>query len=161
MKSNHDSEATDPRGEPEGRLAQGAELVLVVDDHPSVLEAVRLLLECQGHRVLVAAQGSEAIDICCRHRGEIAFVVTDMMMPGMDGVATIRKLREVDAALEFIGISGAVDPARLREFAAVQLVALLQKPFGAEEMMEALGKARQRRAAKVPAPGASPPAPTG
>jgi CheY-like chemotaxis protein len=134
-----------PPGAPEPR----GELVLVVDDHPAVLEAVRLLLECKGYRVLAVAQGSEAVRLCTSQPGEVALVVTDMMMPGMDGVATVRALREVDPGLVFIGISGAVDSARLKEFSSADLVALLPKPFGADEMMEALEQALQQRAAKA------------
>jgi CheY-like chemotaxis protein len=112
--------------------------VLVVDDHQSVLDAVQMVLEHRGYQVLLALGGAEAVRLYQSHRGEVLTVVTDMMMPGMDGYATIRALRELDPKLRFVGISGSVDPGRIREFRAVGLVTLLQKPFSMHDLIEAI-----------------------
>ncbi len=119
------------------------QFVLVVDDHPPVLEAVQFMLEHYGYSVLRAASGSEAVQICTRRPGEVLVVVTDMMMPQMDGLATIQALRALDPSLRFVGISGSVDRIRIREFSAVGLVALLQKPFSVEELVKAVRRAAQ------------------
>jgi CheY-like chemotaxis protein len=118
----------------------------VVDDQPPVLEAVRLLLETKGYQVMAVSRGAEAIRLCREHRGAVAAVVTDMMMPEMDGVATVRALSELDPTLKFIGITGASDPAAIQGIASLNLVAILQKPFTTEALLEALNKAlRDRR----------------
>jgi CheY-like chemotaxis protein len=157
MATNHhppgpsDTEAK-PAGPPR-RSAGHNQLVLVVDDHRAVLDAVRLLLECRGYQVLAASCGAEAVKICRGRPGEILAVVTDLMMPGMNGLATIGALRELEPDLPFIGISGTVDSNKIREFSALGLVALLHKPFSMEEMMEALTQAFQQRArASAPNP---------
>jgi CheY-like chemotaxis protein len=121
-------------------------LVLVVDDHQAVLDSIRLLLEYKGFQVAAVSSGSEAVEFCKTHPGEILAVVTDMMMPQMDGPATIRALRQVDSTLKFIGISGVVDPSRLHDFSSLGLVTLLHKPFGMGEMMDALRDASATRA---------------
>ena len=120
-------------------------LVLVVDDHQAVLESIRLLLEYKGFQVAAVSSGMEAVEFCKQRPGEIMAVMTDMMMPHMDGPATIRALRQVDATLRFIGISGVVDPSRLHDFSALGLVALLHKPFGMGEMVDALREASASR----------------
>jgi two-component system, cell cycle sensor histidine kinase and response regulator CckA len=116
-------------------------LVLVVDDHPAVLEAMRILLESKGYNVLLAASGFEAVQVCRQHKGDITTVLTDMMMPKMDGVATVRALREIDSNLKFIGISGIVDSGQIKELDSLKLTAFLQKPFAMEELVQTLQKA--------------------
>jgi two-component system, cell cycle sensor histidine kinase and response regulator CckA len=129
-----------PAGAPGAANSQGR-LVLVVDDQQSVLDALAMLLECNGYQIISATGGAEAVRICKSRPGEIAVVVTDMMMPEMNGTATIRALREVNPQLKFIGISGVVDPLKIHEFVSLGLVALLKKPFGSEELISALEKA--------------------
>jgi len=65
--------------------------VLIVDDEAAVREITPHTLEAFGYRVLLAAHGGEAVALNTQHSGEIAIVVTDLLMPVMDGVATIRR----------------------------------------------------------------------
>ncbi len=68
------------------------ELILVVDDEIGVREITRRTLENFGYRVLLAAEGAKAVAAFAARRAEIAAVITDMTMPVMDGIATIRVL---------------------------------------------------------------------
>jgi DNA-binding response OmpR family regulator len=72
-----------------------AELVLVVDDEPTVREVVSRYLELGGYRVLVAGDGQAALELALSTQGPPDLVVLDLMLPGMDGLEVCRRLREV------------------------------------------------------------------
>lgn len=115
------------------------ERVLVVDDEEAVRSVTRMTLEASGYQVLLAADGAEALSTFTRHRKEIAVVLTDMMMPLMDGAATIKALRQLDPALPIIAASGKpMDPASL------QRCHMLPKPFTSEALLEALDASLDR-----------------
>ena len=76
------------------------ELILVVDDEESIREITRGTLETFGYNVLTASDGTEALAIYADKKNEIAVVLTDMVMPFMDGPATIRALQRMNPAVE-------------------------------------------------------------
>jgi PAS domain S-box-containing protein len=82
------------------------ELILVVDDEAFIRDITRKNLQAHGYRVITAREGGEALALYTRYRGEVRAVLTDMMMPGMDGAATIRELRQLDPQVRIIAVSG-------------------------------------------------------
>jgi DNA-binding response OmpR family regulator len=78
-----------------------AELVLVVDDEPTVREVVSRYLELGGYRVLVAADGQAALELALAPQGPPDLVVLDLMLPGMDGLEVCRRLR-AEAAVPIV-----------------------------------------------------------
>jgi PAS domain S-box-containing protein len=127
-----DDDEEDPRG-------QGT--ILVVDDEPTVRLVSRRVLQRGGYRVLEAADGHEALDTFDRHQDEIAAVVTDMMMPGMDGAAVIRALRARSATVPIIGMSGIGISDRLSTAEVASLAGFLQKPYTPDVLLTALHRA--------------------
>lgn len=96
-------EASDlPRVLPRG----DGEVILVVDDDESIRSVTRRTLEAYGYRVILAADGREAIDIVESGEHAVALVLTDMMMPVMDGAATSAYLEEHHPDLPIIAASG-------------------------------------------------------
>lgn len=116
------------------------ELVLVVDDEPTILEVTKHTLEHFGYRVLIAPDGSEAVSIYARHRAEVAVVLTDMMMPIMDGPATIKVLRHMNPKVKVIGASGISSHGRVAQAMADGLSHFLSKPYAAESLLRLLRK---------------------
>ncbi len=120
------------------------ELVLVVDDEYSIREITQQTLETFGYRVMTARDGAEAVALYVKHAQDIAIVLTDMMMPVMDGAATIQVLRRINPAVRIIAASGidSGDPVANDGLAGVEH--FLLKPFTAEclltLMREALDK---------------------
>jgi CheY-like chemotaxis protein len=82
------------------------EWVLVVDDELSILTVVQQTLVAFGYQVLTAEHGAQAIGLFAANRDKIALVLTDIMMPVMDGPATILALREIDPRIKIIAASG-------------------------------------------------------
>ncbi len=125
---------------PELPRGQG-QTVLVVDDEEAIRQVAARILESFGYRVILASGGIEALDSYRIHREEIALVLTDMMMPGMDGTSTIRGLAGLDPGVRIVATSGIAihGESALRTSPCVK--AFLQKPFGAEALLQTLRSA--------------------
>jgi signal transduction histidine kinase/CheY-like chemotaxis protein len=125
-------------GEAGATLIRGrGELILLVDDEASIRDVVRVTLETFGYRVLCAAGGAEGLRLYEQQRQEVAVVLVDLMMPGMDGVATIRGLMALDPQVRIIAASGTLPPA-LMQAPELQRVTFLHKPYRAQRLLEVL-----------------------
>ncbi len=82
------------------------EWILVVDDEIPILTVIQQTLMAFGYQVLTAEHGAQAIGLFAANRDKIALVLTDMMMPVMDGPATILALREIDPTIKIVAASG-------------------------------------------------------
>jgi len=114
------------------------EHVLVVDDEAAVLEMTRETLELFNYQVLTATNGAEAINIYHRHGGDIKVVITDMMMPIIDGTATIKALQEINPEVRIICISGLSSKPNLSAAARMNVLASLRKPFTPDDLLTAV-----------------------
>jgi CheY-like chemotaxis protein len=105
--------------------------ILVVDDNDQMRALLRMLLEQAGHEVLDAANGKLALNLLKTERADL--IITDIIMPEMEGIDLIMAIRSVDPRVKIIAISGGgkIDP-RLCLNMADKLGAdrILQKPFG-------------------------------
>ncbi|MEO8451759.1 MAG: PAS domain S-box protein [Gemmatimonadota bacterium] len=119
---------------PRGR----GEVVLVVDDEASIRQVARQTLETFGYRVLVASDGAEALTVFGKHQSEIAVVLTDMMMPGMDGSSTIEKLIEMNPSVRIVAASGLSANGDIAKALGENVKHFLQKPYTAESLLNAL-----------------------
>jgi two-component system cell cycle sensor histidine kinase/response regulator CckA len=121
------SVAVPPRGH--------GEMILLVDDEPAVLQTTSRLMQAGGYTPCVAASGAEALQLHARHAGEIRAVLTDLMMPGMDGIALARALRETTPGLPIAVMTGLLNQANRDSIAAHGFRGTLAKPFRAEELL--------------------------
>ena len=136
-------EDTMARGLPHGAVGEplprgNGELVLVVDDEASILHITRQTLEAFGYRALTAEDGAQAIGLFALHREDIAAVVTDMMMPVMDGLALIAALRRIDPDVRVIASSGLNANGHVARLAHADVEHFLAKPYSAEELLQTL-----------------------
>ena len=113
------------------------ELILVVDDEPAVRLVTKQLLEANGYRVVLSSDGASALATFDTHRDEIAVVLTDMMMPVMDGPTMIRNLRERDPSVRIIGTSG-VSSHEYDESSGSWLRYFVPKPCTADTLLRTL-----------------------
>ncbi len=79
---------------------------MVIDDEFSIRQITRQILVAFGYRVVLATDGSEAVAIFAVQQNDISLVITDMMMPIMDGNATIRVLMKIKPSVRIIAASG-------------------------------------------------------
>jgi two-component system, cell cycle sensor histidine kinase and response regulator CckA len=126
-------------GQPETSLTHGnGELVLVVDDEPGIREVSRMTLERFGYRVVVASDGEEAIATFAAHDGQVAAVVTDLMMPVMDGFAVIEALRTRASGVPVIATSGLNTAQAAERSIAAGARRFLAKPYDATALLRLL-----------------------
>lgn len=125
-----DAAVTLPRGH--------GELVLVVDDELSVRRISQQTLETFGYRVLVAVDGADAVATYAEYRDRIAVVITDMMMPVLDGPATIQVLRKMNPDVRVIAVSGLATNAQAAQAAGLGVKVFLAKPYTADALLTAL-----------------------
>lgn len=112
--------------------------VLVVDDEHMVRIVLQLGLERHGFDVWLAPNGREAIELYRTHREDIAMVLLDVQMPGLDGPHTLDALRELDPevlACFMSGDTGAHTPEKLWQQGAVCIIA---KPFFLDDLADIL-----------------------
>jgi PAS domain S-box-containing protein len=116
------------------------ELILVVDDEDSIREITRGTLETFGYRVLTASDGTEALAVYADKKNEIAAVLTDMVMPFMDGPATIRALQRMNPNVRIIAASGLGTGQHAGEGALEDVAVFLSKPYTAEKLLRTLAQ---------------------
>ena len=114
------------------------ELILVVDDEESIREITRGTLETFGYTVLTASDGTEALALYADKKNEIAVVLTDMVMPFMDGPATIRALQRMNPGVKIIAASGLGTGQRAGEGTLEGVSVFLNKPYTAEKLLKTL-----------------------
>ena len=117
------------------------ELILVVDDEEAVRAVVQRMLEKHGYRAVVAEEGEEALRLVNQHGQEIRAVIADMMMPGMDGPALVRALRQGAPRLPILGMTGLADQGGFKGLKDLELGPWLTKPFPIRALVDALHQA--------------------
>ena len=117
-----------------------AELILVIDDEASVRSMTAQTLVAFGYRVVCAENGVDGIAKYSQSPQEFAAVLTDMMMPMMDGAATIRALTRINPEVKIIAVSGLSARAPEAEIASGAVKYFLAKPYTAGTMLKTLSK---------------------
>ena len=115
----------------------GSETVLLVEDDEAVRELTQEVLESGGYRVLVAQDGREALALC-QDTNRIDALLTDVVMPGMSGLAVVRAVRELRPAIKVICMSGYTEHAILNDGLLATASAFIQKPFVPDALMRTL-----------------------
>jgi two-component system cell cycle sensor histidine kinase/response regulator CckA len=133
MPAVSEGSASRNEDEPPPVVRGNGELILVIDDEMAIRDVTAATLKSYGYRVLIAADGSEGIALYAQNP-DVAVVLTDMLMPVLDGPTTIRALRKLNPHVRIIGMSG-YTRQRMNE-AAPDL--LLQKPFRAADLLHAI-----------------------
>ncbi|MHB8521167.1 MAG: response regulator [Limisphaerales bacterium] len=118
------------------------EVILIVDDEAPIRDVTGATLKKFGYQVLTACDGTDALAMVAQHRNEIKAVVTDMMMPEMDGVALVRALQKIDPEMKIIISSGiATGMGKSQVVETMKLIGIktfLVKPYSAESLLTAL-----------------------
>ncbi len=125
---------------PNAKLADGGgEVILVVDDEDSIRDITKTSLESHNYKALTACDGVEAIAIYAEHRDQISVVLTDMVMPTMDGITTIRTLKKINPDVKIIAVSGLASGEKLNLINKMGVQAFLPKPYTATELLQTIG----------------------
>jgi len=108
---------------------QALETILLVEDESSLRNLSRQFLESQGYTVLEAAEGAAAMQICNSHPGPIHLLLTDLIMPGINGRELARRISAMRPETKVLYMSGYTENVIAHNAILEEGIALLQKPF--------------------------------
>ncbi len=116
------------------------ELIFVIDDEKDIRSFIGEVLQNYGYRVLLAANGEEAVGMYRNHSQGIALVILDMVMPGMSGEETFLKMKEINLGILALLSTGFSQDGRVREILSKGVKGFIQKPYDYNQL---LAKIRQ------------------
>jgi CheY-like chemotaxis protein len=142
-----------PEAPPSAEELRGhGELILVVDDETAIRELAAAALKEFGYRVRTAQHGQEAIAVCESLPEPISLLVTDIMMPVMDGTRTIKALRTRHPGLPVIAMSGLLESSEVKRQQSLDHTEVLAKPFDPIQLTQAVHRLlNERRAVRLAA----------
>jgi signal transduction histidine kinase len=114
------------------------ELVMVVDDDQPIRTVTQQALEAFGYRVLLASNGSDAAAMYAGRQAEIAVVLMDMIMPVLDGPATIQMLASMNPEVRIIATSGKQSNQQVAKTISPTVKSFLPKPYNSETLLRAV-----------------------
>ncbi|HPN84421.1 MAG TPA: response regulator, partial [Victivallales bacterium] len=122
----------------ENALSQGGETILLVEDDSVILKLSKILIEGMGYNVLPAASPEEAIQISENHEVEIKLLITDLIMPGMNGYELAKKLSETRPTMKKLFMSGYATDIIGKNGLIEEGTNFLPKPFALEDLAAAV-----------------------
>jgi len=118
------------------------ERILVIDDEEPTLNMFELFLQAYGYEAIIATSGEQGLELFKLYHP--AIVLTDIKMPGMDGLQVLKKIKEMDTAAEVIVITGHGDMDLAIKALNLDATDFINKPIGRENLEKALARARER-----------------
>ena len=116
------------------KIVQGSETILLVEDAQPLRELARELLEENGYKVLEAGNGADAISLADKCQEPIHLLLTDVVMPGMDGQKLAEEINRIRPEIKIMYMSGYTDESIVHRGVLDSELVLLQKPFTRESL---------------------------
>ncbi len=138
LAAEKEAAAARPEKKEKPRDLTGTGTVLLVEDEDAVRTFAKAALASRGYRVFEAANGVDALEVMEEHASEIDLVVSDVVMPEMDGPALLKRLRQDDPDLKFILMSGYAEEAFRGTIVGDEKFAFLPKPFSLKQLAAAV-----------------------
>jgi len=117
------------------RTARGSETILLVEDAAPLREVTREFLRGTGYTVLEAGDASEALETAERYSAKISLLITDVVLPGINGRALAEQLVSRRPGTKVLYISGYTDDAVVRNGVLQSDIAFLKKPFSRHDLV--------------------------
>jgi CheY-like chemotaxis protein len=121
------------------------ETILLVDDEFSILDITKRILTMYSYNVLTAKNGAEAVTLYMQEKDKISLVISDIMMPVLDGVSAVRSMRKTNPALKVILTSGHKGYDASSQVLDFGIDGFLQKPYTSATLLNLLAKIFNRK----------------
>ncbi len=161
IPAHHSKRSTERAKSQRAKLPRGTETILLVEDEDGLRRFARLALEKHGYMVLEAARVSDALRLCEQHPDSIHLLLTDVVMPAMNGRQLAERLKQQRPDLKVLYMSGYTDDEIVRQGILYFDTPFLQKPFSAaslsQKVRDALKVSNKRRANRERRPSAETP----
>jgi two-component system cell cycle sensor histidine kinase/response regulator CckA len=132
MKSNHRARTL--------KIDNASETILIVEDDETLLEVTHRSLEAAGYAIISARNPEEAIRMAERHPGPIHLMVTDVILPGINGAQLASQLSRLRPEMKVLFVSGYTDETIVRHGVLEPGLAFLQKPFSPKALNRKVGE---------------------
>ena len=116
-------------------------VILLVEDESVVREVTRQVLEHAGYEVVECAGPQEALRLAAAHRGRISLLLSDVVMPEMNGLDLARRIRAIQPSLTTVFMSGYTENAVLQKAARIPRSIYIQKPFTVDLLLTSVATA--------------------
>lgn len=116
-------------------------IILLVEDESVVREVTREVLEHAGYQVLESGGPREALCLAAEHRGRIRLLLSDIVMPGMNGLDLARRMQAIQPRLTTVFMSGYAENAMLRKGLGNSRSSYIQKPFTVDLLLASVAAA--------------------
>jgi DNA-binding response OmpR family regulator len=113
--------------------------IVVIDDNPDVVDILATLLREEGYGVLGALTSDDGLRLVILSRPDLALL--DIMLPGMNGVDTLKRIRSINPTARVIMLSGNTDPLLAREALELGALAYVDKPFNCDYLKRVIAMA--------------------
>lgn len=130
-------------------------IILLVEDESIVRQVTRQVLELAGYQVLECGGAREALRLATEHRGRIALLLSDVVMPGMNGLDLAHRIQKIQPKLTTVFMSGYTDTAALHHSVQDPPSNYIQKPFTIDLLLACVAKALAKSRAGVQGAGPS------
>ena len=130
-----------PQTEPETTREHGHETILLVEDEPAILEVASMMLARQGYTVVEASTPGEAIRLATEHPGEIHLLMTDVVMPEMNGRDLARNILSLHPGVKCLFMSGYTANVIAHHSVLDEGVNFIQKPFSIKDLTDKVREA--------------------
>jgi len=134
-----------PADAPAAPKGGSGELVLIVDDEPAICHLSATILQNKGYRVLTAKDGADATEVYKAHSSEVALVLTDVIMPRVDGVELVRAIKAMAPSARILASTGQAEESRQKDLRALGVVSFLKKPYTAQQLLKSVYEAIRTR----------------
>ncbi len=114
--------------------------ILVVDDEPMALKLVQSILEKRGFEVLVSTSPNHALHLFESEKDDIDLLISDVVMPEMDGPMLAKRIVEINPTLPVLFMSGFITESELEAAESITQYAFLRKPFRPQSLVQAVNK---------------------
>ncbi|HAE38027.1 MAG TPA: hybrid sensor histidine kinase/response regulator [Candidatus Riflebacteria bacterium] len=132
---------TTPQPKPQKAAVKGNnELLLLVEDEPTLMKMTKMLLERLGYQVMAAGTPGKALEIARSEKGSIQLLITDIVMPEMDGVALSEQIKKIHPEIRTLFMSGYTSGMVTSNDIVKTGCHFIQKPFSIEEMAKLVDK---------------------
>ncbi|MCB0338799.1 MAG: response regulator [Bdellovibrionales bacterium] len=108
--------------------------VLMIDDEPSVLFALKLLMEALGYEVTTADSGADGLEILSTATESFDYVLCDLKMPNLNGLEVLSRVREISPSTPFVLMSAHATQGEIQQAQALGISGFLGKPFTPDEI---------------------------
>jgi two-component system, NtrC family, response regulator AtoC len=116
--------------------------ILIIEDDTDLADLIRSVLEKERYRVFCAANGWDGIRLHDQNRPDL--ILLDLRLPEMNGIETLRTIRQYDDKVAVVVLTGYACPDTIRDAAELNVSEYLSKPFANHHLLSVIGKACER-----------------